>query len=224
MSSPVSSVSRDAILPFTRIRYDRLSLITPRLVNGPLAIACAPLNEIVSRPHAGDSVSFRSPAIGRSYEPITRRKSAELLRFVDTAASGSWFSTWSESDAPITNTLARLIVVIDRRDDPLRAARRLRQDEAEERVDVRAPARDRDREVVGDRRTDVAAGIDEVDLRGAVDAVGLGRPGLERDDAAVVPPEPAGKAAGVKGERLEHLGVEDRRPAEEVKQPRDLVA
>ena len=66
MSSPESRVSRSSSLPCTRIRYDSESLTTPMLLNGPAASACAPENVSVSRPHAGDSVSLRSPAITRS--------------------------------------------------------------------------------------------------------------------------------------------------------------
>ena len=119
---------------------------------------------------------------------------------------------------------AARVVVVDGGDDALPALGRLRQHEAEEQVDVRPPAGDGDRQVPGDRRAQVAAGVDEVDLGRAVDAVGLRRPELERDGGAVVAAEPRREPAGVEVERVEHLGVEDRRPAEEVEQRWHLVA
>ena len=119
-----------------------------------------------------------------------RKNFVDVLRSSDVVVFGSESRTWSSSELPNTNRPqpsllvhvvvdARLIVVIDRRDDALAAvvsawARRGRGS----RRCTSDDRRSRRRGSIVIRRADVAARVEKVDLRRAVNAVARGRPRL----------------------------------------------
>src|ERR1700733_8530404 len=98
---------RLARLPSMRMRYDKLSVMTPSELNGPSAPASAPDSVIVSRPHAGEIVSFKSPPSGFVYDAKIRKNLVELLRSSDVCVSGSESSTCKPSELPHKKRLSR---------------------------------------------------------------------------------------------------------------------
>ena len=77
----------------TRDRYDSGFCGPASWLYGPAAGAGAPENATESRPTAGDSVRVRSPASGRVYLPITRKKSIAALSRSEASSSGFELTT-----------------------------------------------------------------------------------------------------------------------------------
>src|SRR5207244_4842646 len=89
-------------------------------------------------------------------------------------------------------------------------------EEGEHRVDVGAAAGQGEARVVAGGRAHVYARVDEVDVGGPVDAVGVGGPRVDLDDAADGAPEARREAARVEVDAVQELRVQDRRAAQEM--------